>query len=161
MLKKNDFDDLDVSDDGVGDVLLEGRLYSGIAFERYESGGLLALAGFDQGRKYGVWRKWYPSGKLESERFFNCGNNGPWREWDERGLLRVDDYWECGVLVRRRRYGEGGALVETYDLSPDSTEHKRLLRARTRMTWKVVDIDVETWQFVEHPPGWGLDETAG
>lgn len=64
-----DIDELDVSDDGHGDLLLQSEHY-------YHAGG-----------NNGPWREWSPSGALLVDDYWQCGVLVRRRRYDEHGTL--------------------------------------------------------------------------
>lgn len=127
-----DFDKIDSANDGTATFFLDGKLFSGIAYERdRETGVIVGIFGFEGGWNSGCSRTWSPSGVLLEEEFYLTGVfHGPRRIWNADGTLELNEYHHHS----RRPPPEGPA-------DP------------------VIDIDLEEMEFVEHPWGWGREPT--
>jgi hypothetical protein len=109
--------------------MYKGKLFSGIAYLRHENGTIAELMGFVTGWNHGCARSWTPTGVLVEEEFYHYGAyHGPVRCWSPDGSLISNDY-----------YPQSPALQEE------------------RKTQPVVDIDLDTLEFVEHAWGWGKE----
>ena len=159
MTIKISFEKTDISDDGSGDILFDGKLFSGIAYEYDEEfGTLIGLAGYSLGARHGASRDWYQNGKLATEVYYRNGlRNGPWREWHENGAPKFHSYWECDFCLWQTEWDERGTL--TQDFRPElESKYARKIEERLREgNWRIIDIDVETMEFFERPQGWGKD----
>ncbi len=152
-----DFELLGESDGAPGGLTYDGRLFTGIAYEKDPQGRLISLSGYQNGRACGPLRTWYPSGQIEQEQYYRSGSlHGPWREWYPDGRPRLDAYHEHGHIVRSKRWGEDGTLVENERLD-ESCGFADLTGARVDRETPLVDIDPSTWELVERPLGWGRD----
>lgn len=155
-----DFDDLETSEVGYNEYTLTGSLFTGIAVERTETGALIGLAGFSLGSKHGPWRSWHVNCLPKKEFYFLDGaRNGPLRKWYENGELAYDAYWECDYCIRAKGWNELGKMVKDYKMTSDSRYFPSLKKERAQRQWRVLDIDIETLEFIERPPGWGRDGT--
>jgi hypothetical protein len=125
-----DFDEIDSADDGTATFFRNGKLFSGIAYERNrETGVIVGLMGFHRGWLSGCSRTWSLSGVLLREEFHKYGVfHGPVRTWNADGTLKSNKYF-----------------FHTKQPPPEGT------------TESVIDIDLEELQFVEHPWGWGKE----
>lgn len=158
MTLKVDFERLETSDDGLGEILLDGKLYSGVAFERDKSGQLRSLAGYDGGKIHGAWREWTSTGQLRTEQYHrNGGGHGPWREWYPDGRPKVDAYCEYGLFVRRKIWDERGDLIKDETIDPESSTFAQLQKRRAGRDDPIIDIDIESMEFFERPLGWVPD----
>ncbi|MFZ5892483.1 MAG: toxin-antitoxin system YwqK family antitoxin [Myxococcota bacterium] len=160
MTIKVDFDELDTTNDGYGDTILNGKLYSGVAYERFENGAALrSVSGFRSGKLHGASREWYASGRLKDETFYHMGAyHGPVRKWYPDGALQEEGYWEQGIRIREKQWGTDGVLLKEMSIRPDSADYQALLERRAAYKdVPVVDIDMQTLEFVERPAGWGSD----
>lgn len=110
----------------------KGQRYSGVAYDKEaKTGVIVGIGGFDGGFLRGPDRVWTPSGILQEETFYRYGSfHGPRREWHPDGTLKLNEYWNGD----ERTPPEG------------STE-------------PVIDIDLDTMEFVERPWGWGREPT--
>lgn len=148
-------DDLDESVDG--DCLYRGKLFTGVSYEREEAQGVLVgLMGFFNGKPHGAARGWETVGRIKYERYYYIGAlHGPYREWDESGRLVYESYRECGFSLWEREWSPSRGLATKYRIESSPGDRKELDRTRERRgPISVVDIDLQTWQFVERPPGW-------
>ena len=159
MTAKVDVDLLDVSDDGTKDILLDGKLFSGIAYEHDDdSGVLIGLAGYSFGASHGPFRTWHPHGKIATEFYYRNGlRNGPQREWHKTGIPKLHSYWECDFCLWKYEWDEHGALSENFKLESESKYALKIRERLSQGTWKTIDIDVKTMEFFERPQGWGKD----
>lgn len=125
-----DFDSLEQPDDGGQFYLLNGRSFTGIAYERDPATGVIVdIYGFERGYLSGCCRTWSPSGTLLEEDFYRLGGlHGPVRAWHPDGTLKSNRYFPQGS-----------------EATPE------------RIAWAVVDIDLDAMEFVEHPWGWGKE----
>jgi hypothetical protein len=149
------------TDDAYGDVTLDGRLFSGVAYEKdAPTGALLALTGYREGKAHGPLRVWYPSGQIRTEVYNHGGGlHGPWREWYPDGGLSLDSYYEHNFKLRSKRWSEEGRLIETFELDPASPAFSDVSERRAKRNDPIVDIDLNDWELVERAAGWGRDET--
>jgi len=155
---KVDSERLGETDDAHADTTLDGRLFSGVAYERDAEGHLICLCGYVDGKMHGAFRVWTASGTIASEYYHSVdGLHGPYREWDASGRLRLDAYYEHGYHTRRKTFAEDGSVLEDEPFDPESPNAARIVRERKRRKREVVDIDLNTWDFVERLPGWGAD----
>ncbi len=159
---KVDSDLLGETDDAYGDVTLDGRLFNGVAYEKdAETGALLALEGYREGKAHGPLRVWYASGQIRTELYnYGGGLHGPWREWHSDGRLSLDSYYEHGFKLRSKRWSEEGRLLESDELDPSSPAFADVLQRRAKRNAPIVDIDLDDWEFVERPVAWGRDGTG-
>lgn len=160
-VKVIDEDELIPSDDEFADYLYEGRLFTGISREKDpRTGAIIAVAGYSDGKLHGAVRDWYGNGQMASEEFrYNGAYHGPQREWYPDGRLKRAGYVECGVTVWEKTWNEQGELQSSHDVTQLPEQLERLKQARiTRSRFKVFDIDLNTWEFVERPDGWRTDE---
>ena len=148
---------LEWTDDGYGDKTLDGKYYTGVAFEVDEETNLIiGLVGYLDGRFHGASRSWSPSGQpIRETYYFNGGYHGPLRKWHQNGVLAEEDYCEYGLGTRGRKWNEHGELVEETGLREGDYRIEQLERERARGLKPVVDIDLSTLQFFERGIGWG------
>jgi hypothetical protein len=152
-----DMDEVERSYDGHADALYRGFLFTGVAYDR-DGERLIGLIGFHSGYPHGAWREWNEHGQLLNETFhYVNGLHGPMREWWPDGRPKRDAHYFHGVRVRDRQWASDGSLTIDYELEPGSERHEEYEKKRrdTQGGHPVVDIDLETWEFVEHPPEWG------
>lgn len=159
MTPKVDADRLGETDDAHADTTLDGQLFSGVAYERDAEGHLVCLCGYVDGKMNGAFRVWSASGKVVSEYYHDGGGlHGPYREWYPSGRLRLDAYYEHGYATRKKSFAEDGSVLEDEQLDPESPNAARLKREhKRRQRHEVIDIDLISWEFIEHPAGWGAD----
>jgi hypothetical protein len=154
---KVDFDLLGESEDAHADLTYDGRPFTGIAYEKDAMGRFISLSGYQNGKPCGPLRTWYPSGQIEQEQYYRGGAlHGPWREWYPNGQPRVDAYYEHGHLLRSKRWGEDGTLVQ-HERHEGCVHSARVGERRAQGEGPLLDIDPSTWELVEKPSGWGRD----
>lgn len=126
-----DMDELETPYGGSVDFY-KGQRYSGVAYGKdAKSGVIVEIAGFDGGFLCGPVRLWTESGVLLQETFYqNGGFHGPRREWHPDGTLKLNEY-----------------------------RNRDKLSAPEGPAEPVIDIDLDTMEFVEHPWGWGREPT--
>jgi hypothetical protein len=155
---KVDADRLGETDDAYADVTLDGRLFSGVAYERDADGHLICLCGYVDGKAHGAFRVWTTSGQIVTEHYFDGGGlHGPYREWYPSGQLRLDAYYEHGYSTRKQTFAEDGRVLESERLDAESPNAARIAKQRKRRSRAIIDIDLTTWDFVQRPEGWGAD----
>lgn len=103
-------------------LCIDKKPFSGILFTFFtDTKDTATIASYAQGKEHGVWRKFYPSGKLKEERFFKNGKKvDALIAWWENGNKQlyyffVDDEYEgtCkewnveGRLVKVMNYKKG------------------------------------------------------
>ncbi|MBL4689420.1 MAG: hypothetical protein JKY37_32825 [Nannocystaceae bacterium] len=148
---------LDMANDGSGDALFEGALFTGIAVEHLPTGELVSEVAHRDGKRHGPSREWFSNGKLETEQYFRLGaRHGTWREWDKQGALTRDDIWEYFVPVFRRdpkaqSTPEDGTSV----LASEPGTRKRWQQVRARCGPEPVTELVDD-EFVDMP--WPFDD---
>lgn len=145
-----------------GAPTLDGVLFTGIAYERdARTGALIGLMGFRDGRIHGPSRTWDSTGHMREEEYYYLGGlHGPYRHWDEAGRLIHESYREHSISHWERTWDSSTGLSTTYKISFDPKSQAEL--ERTRRSWgypvPVIDIDLQSWQFVERPAGWLPDD---
>jgi len=160
-VKVVDEDEVVPSDDEFADYFYEGQLFTGISREKDpRTGAIIAVAGYNDGKLHGAARNWYADGQMASEEFrYNGAHHGPQREWYPSGQLKRAGYVDRGVTVWEMTWNERGELTSTHDVTQLPDQLERLAQARTQKSkYKVIDIDLNTWEFIERPDGWRIDE---
>lgn len=159
MTEKVDFEDLDASSDGLGEILLRDLPFTGIAYEYHaDTGLLLSLAGFYFGKYHGPSREWRSDGTLIEEVYHSNGaRHGPWREWHSDGSPKVHAYWECDEKLWWDEWDDNGNLIKSVRLDAHSEAAKNIEDRLGRDEWKIVDIDIGAMEFLERPQGWCRD----
>jgi antitoxin component YwqK of YwqJK toxin-antitoxin module len=156
-----DEDEIEPSDDDLGDYLYRGRLVTGISCEKdRKTGAVIGVTGYRDGALHGADRTWYENGQLAEEEFFRDGqHHGPQHEWYRDGRLKRAGYVDRGVTVWMRTWYDKGELTSSVEAVQNPELLASLEEARkSRATCTVIDIDVDTWEFVERPDGWRIDE---
>jgi len=72
------------------------------------------IVGFNQGREHGLWKKFYPGGKLAEQRFFNNGKKeGIYKAWWPNGVVKLIYRFKNGEYEGNcRAWAANGLLVE-------------------------------------------------
>jgi len=153
-------DRLENEQDSVGDALLDGDYFTGVAFEVHEAtGAVVGVSGYKYGKRHGPFRVWHRSGRLKEEEYVELGAfHGPTRRWHRDGQLAEFEHYERFILTRSKRWDESGKLINEYSLRDAATlaklEHERKGRPRP-----VIDIDLTSFTFFERPEAWGQNES--
>jgi antitoxin component YwqK of YwqJK toxin-antitoxin module len=100
---------------------LNGQPFTGIAYEVGAEGQLLAEVEYRSGVQEGRWLEWFPDGTTRCEAVLARGVwHGHCREWHSNGRLALDGEFEHGVCLHRRRWDDGGSLVEDYRVASNA-----------------------------------------
>lgn len=109
--------------------------FTGVGYENLPGGGVSEIS-YRYGMQEGPARDWYPSGSLKGESHFRENvQHGISREYAEDGSLIMEATYEYGILVKRRERDEGGRMVATFALGPDSDTYSLLDRYRREKGW--------------------------
>jgi len=87
----------------------QGELVNGSYEEYFEFGGIYIRAGFKNGFPHGVYRKYYPSGKMLTFEIFNKGHRLFGIFFDDKGKIalvcvgRSCEAWEEGPEIRFKK----------------------------------------------------------
>lgn len=163
MTTKVNEERLEISEDGYGNVLLDGAYFSGIGYEHDGTGQLIGLGGYHKGWLHGCHRSWDSSGRLASETYYDVGaHHGPTREWYRDGCRKTDGCWEYGAPIRSAAWSIEGSVTKDRGMLTSDPDFKGLQRDRRRHTpaAPVMDIDVESMDFVDLGVGWRLPREA-
>lgn len=88
-------------------MYLDGEVFNGTAFSRYENGQLQHVSQYVQGRKHGSTLVWYPDGKPQLMAHYRQGYlNGRFKGWYQFGAVIYD-------LVMRESAFKGDQLYDT------------------------------------------------
>ncbi len=118
-------DELDYSDYHV--YTYEGQDFTGIAYDNFTSGQLLAENSYVDGVLQGISREWYKSGQLHYEYYYQSGAlDGLCKEWYESGQLKVECLYKYGIIISKKEWSEDGKLIEEYQLNETDANFKLL-----------------------------------
>ena len=168
------FDSLVVSNEGV--FMYEQKPFNGIAFANSKSGVLLYEKDFKNGKEIknrnyyaaaadsiphlkfetqvkdgkrnGLRRGWYYSGKIKFEGYFKNGwNNGIYKNWYENGNLEKESFFEMGVKVGiYKNWSNNGNLIkERFYQKISPTSSKLVKRVKFLETGEI--LNKECWDF--------------
>lgn len=116
-----------------GKFCVDGKAFSGTLFQLHlNNPDTAAVSHYVNGLEDGEWRKYYPNGKLQEQRFYKAGKKtGIMKSWWGNGKLQMlfefenDEYegtcseWNLqGVLIREQHYHfghEDGSQRQWYD----------------------------------------------
>lgn len=166
------FDSLTVSNQGI--FMYNQQPFNGIAFANNKSGKLLYEKDFENGKEIknrnyyaaitdstphlkfetqikdgkrnGLRKGWYYSGKLKFEGYFKKGwNNGSYKNWYENGNLEKESFFEMGVKVGSyKNWSSSGKLIkERYYQKTTSTSSKLVKRVKYSESGEI--ISKECW----------------
>jgi hypothetical protein len=114
-----------------------GELFSGIGYA--ESAGPeagLSEVSYRDGLQDGPARDWYPSGRLKGESYFwENVLHGPSRSYRIDGSLASDALYEYGILVSVQKFDHGGAMEDSWVISPTDSTHALLEKYRRERGW--------------------------
>lgn len=128
-----DYDELEPSEDHLT-LTYQGQDFTGTAVEKDMHGNRIAEVEFRDGKKFGLSREWFPSGKQRTEESYAFDAlHGEAREWYESGALKSASSYELGICLRKEERAEDGTLTDEMLLMKDSPQYKTLqmLRAGT------------------------------
>jgi hypothetical protein len=112
-----------------------GELFTGVGFAEGKDRAKSEVS-YRYGVQDGPARDWYSSGVLKGETWFRENvQHGPVREFDQNGKLLVEESFEYGIKVSRSELTKDGELVETFRISPESSNFERLERYRREKGW--------------------------
>ena len=168
------FDSLIVSDEGV--FVFNRKPFNGTAFANNKSGILLYEKDFENGKEIknrnyyaaaadsiphlkfetqvkdgkrnGLRRGWYYSGKIKFEGYFKNGwNNGIYKNWYENGNLEKESFFEMGVKVGiYKNWSNNGNLIkERFYQKISPTSSKLVKRVKFLETGEI--LNKECWDF--------------
>ena len=123
-----DRDDLEFTEAGVRH---DGKLFTGVAYERYPDGTVWTEEHFELGFPEGPARDYAPSGRLLAEELFHDGvPHGLSRHWNDQGQLRREQLAQFGTVMWRKDYDENGQIVDEDHLPEESYEARRVRELR-------------------------------
>ena len=166
------FDSLTVSDDGI--FMYNQQPFDGIAFANNKSGILLYEKDIEKGKEIknrnyyaaisdsiphlkfetqindgkrnGLRRGWYYSGKIKFEGNFKKGwSNGSYKNWYENGNLEKESFFEMGVKVGSfKNWSNSGKLIkERFYQKTSPTSSKLVKRVKYLESGEI--ISKECW----------------
>jgi antitoxin component YwqK of YwqJK toxin-antitoxin module len=107
-----------------------GELFTGVGYSDIPGGGLSEIS-YRNGLQHGAARDWYPSGMLKGEWIFRHNvRHGVSRELREDGSLISEKVYEFGILVESKEFDPAGRVAESFKISEDSPNFRRLQRFR-------------------------------
>ncbi|GAB4376158.1 MAG: hypothetical protein Kow0075_03040 [Salibacteraceae bacterium] len=88
--------------------------------EGYDADDIIAEGEYDNGRKVGVWKEYYPSGKLKAEITYVSGRpRGPYKRYYENGQVEEEGNWELTKQTGTfKRYYENGQVAQEFNFDP-------------------------------------------
>jgi len=79
-------------------IMLDGKLYSGVIVENYENGQPKLWKQIEQGRAHGLWKEWYQNGNLRYKAEWKEGKgHGYWQYFFENSQLRSEEIYEADI----------------------------------------------------------------
>lgn len=152
---------LGVEPDTVGNSLLDGHSFTGVAYEEGpNAGSIVGVYGYHLGKLHGPFRVWHHDGLLKEEEYRAKGAlHGPRRTWHRNGQLAESSYTDYRVTTRLKRWDERGAVLESFLVAEDSAVWTKVEAERARGLRAILEIDLKTLSFLERPERWGRDES--
>jgi antitoxin component YwqK of YwqJK toxin-antitoxin module len=115
MLRIN-YDDLESDSDGI--YYLDGKPFTGTAYELYPNGQVSSEVEMIEGIANGAVHEWYPSGKPKLEGYGKIGERYSWsHEWFENGNPKHELVCEFHARAKERTWNEQGQLIFEYNHS--------------------------------------------
>jgi hypothetical protein len=97
--------------------------FTGVLCGFYPTGELQSTEEYRHGRLWGFRRKYTKAGGLLEEGVRRASfREGVWRTWHVNGRLASEELNELGVPLWRKRWDEGGRLIEDYTLPEEETD---------------------------------------
>ena len=123
------YDDLGYSDYSF--YTYEDQPFTGVAYENYPNGNLLAEDSYLEGVREGISKKWYTNGALEYEVYYQYGAlHGLCKEWYESGALKSEFLYEYGIRIKGKSFDEDGNLIKDYHIKDDDPNIEILKKYR-------------------------------
>ena len=88
----------------------------GECISHYENGNKMEKGYYNNGLKFGKWKKWSSEGVLLSETFYdvNGKKHGSWMIWDNEGHIKALMVYENGKRVGSwKTWGSDGQIAQT------------------------------------------------
>lgn len=84
---------------------LNGQPFTGVAKDKFKSGGQKGEYPFKEGRLHGVVREWWENGQLSTETNFDHGKrHGLNRYWSQSGQLMKEQVYDHDHSVSEKHY---------------------------------------------------------
>lgn len=103
--------------DGGYNVIMKynGRLFTGIAIERFASGSIETKIEYINGYLEGSQKLYYETGQLKEEYFLKDGfRDGIYKSYYETGELLDEIEYKLGNLISGQRFGTQGTVIKKY-----------------------------------------------
>lgn len=113
--------DEDYTEGGTVLLVLDGKPFTGIAYEMSSQDTLWSEQCYEEGILSGLSRDWYLNGQLRSQTDYRWNRvHGHDREWFENGQLKSDAIVELGIAIRKQEWDEEGNLIKDYHIKDDT-----------------------------------------
>ncbi len=110
---------------------LNGKPFTGIAYEKTPQGQYLNEASYKEGVQDGVAKEWYSDNTLRAEENYLKGaKHGVCKEWFRGGKLKSLSKYEFGILVNQTEWDENENVINEYKLSPEEPAYNTLKEFR-------------------------------
>ncbi len=117
-----DFNDLEADDDWGTTYNWQGKLFTGLVYERYPNGQLASVFEMEDSKINGAICEWYPSGKLRMEGYGHekLSFGYAWvSEWHENGSLKRETLSKFGQRIKEKTWNENGQLISECEQPPE------------------------------------------
>lgn len=99
--------------------LLDGRPFTGIAYDLSPEGWLAEELSFENGIQTGPMRSFDRTGRMVDEEYQLAGvSHGPRMAWHENGQLAEEELFEFGTLLEAQYWDASGRLLRSFALDP-------------------------------------------
>jgi hypothetical protein len=155
------FERLEFEPDTIGNSLLGGAYFSGIAFEEDTHSRLVVgVYGYHLGKLHGPFRVWQSNGLIKEEEYRAKGAlHGPRRRWHANGRLAEFSYTYYNITTRTKRWSESGSILEDFVLPESSPARTKAEEERERAAKPIIEIDLRSLEFHTRHDHWGSQES--
>jgi MORN repeat variant len=123
------FDDLDY-DFTESKFTLNGKPFSGIAYEVHEEGWVLSEGVYINGYKNGLHLEYFFSGIISNESYYSFNAlHGTSREWFPNGNIMKETFALFAVIIREKTWNVKGELIQVYEIDRQSFNYELMLRS--------------------------------
>jgi hypothetical protein len=94
----------------------EGKLFTGLAVDKYENGQKKYEATLKDGKEHGLWTEWYENGQKEEERTYKDGKLHGLTRWHENGQKKNEVIHRIAFIIDYSASMRGRDLVMRAEL---------------------------------------------
>ena len=124
--------EMDYNDNGTIFYLVDGQLFSGIAYEIYPNGKLKSESEYQDGLEKPYLKEWYSNGKLKYEQIEEEGVVIKNKEWFESGTLKKEMVHTLGFCIFLKEWNASGHLIEEFEMTVNHPSFLSLQEAKAK-----------------------------